>query len=54
MASLGLGTTGAGDLDAVLQVVSGAILLWLATTARSDLYRTLQTSGAAFLMVFIP
>lgn len=37
----------------LFQVVSGVILLWRATAARSDLYRTLQTSTGAFLTAFI-
>ena len=37
----------------VFQVVSGTILLWRATAARSDLYRTLQTTTGAFLTAFI-
>jgi hypothetical protein len=37
----------------LFQVVSGIILLWRATTASSDLYRTLQTSTGAFLAAFI-
>jgi hypothetical protein len=35
------------------QIVSGVILLWRATAARSDLYRVLQTSTGAFLSTFI-
>lgn len=35
------------------QVVSGVMLFWRATAARSDLYRTLQTSTGAFLTAFI-
>jgi len=34
-------------------VVSGVILLWRVTAARSDLYQTLQTSTGAFLAAFI-
>ncbi len=37
----------------LFQVVTGAILWWRATDARSDLYRTLQTSTGAFLTAFI-
>ena len=37
----------------LFQVASGVILLWRATGARSDLYRTLQTSTGAFLTAFI-
>jgi hypothetical protein len=37
----------------LFQVVSGVILLWRATAARSDLYRTLQTSTGAFLAAYI-
>lgn len=37
----------------LFQVVTGAILLWRATGARSDLYKTLQTSTGAFLIAFI-
>ena len=37
----------------MFQVVSGVILFWRATAARSDLYRTLQTSTGAFLTAFI-
>jgi hypothetical protein len=37
----------------LLQVVSGVTLFWRATAARSDLYRTLQTSTGAFLTAFI-
>ncbi len=37
----------------LFQVVSGVILLWRATAARSGLYRTIQTSSGAFLSVFI-
>jgi hypothetical protein len=37
----------------LFQVVSGLILMWRATAARSDLYRTLQTSTGAFLAAFI-
>ena len=35
------------------EVISGLILLWRATAARSDLYRTLQISTGAFLAAFI-
>ena len=34
-------------------MVSGVILLWRVTAARSDLYQTLQTSTGAFLAAFI-
>ena len=37
----------------LFQVVSGAALFWCATGARSDLYRTLQTSSGALLVAFI-
>jgi len=37
----------------LFQVVSGVILLWRMTAARSDFYQTLQTSTGAFLSVFI-
>jgi len=37
----------------LFQVVSGVILVSRATAARSDLYRTLQTSTGAFLAAFI-
>src|SRR5262249_50360427 len=37
----------------LFQVVSGVILFWRATAARSDLYRTLQTSTGAFMSAFI-
>ena len=37
----------------LFQVVTGVILLWRASAARSDLYRTLQTSTGAFLSAFI-
>jgi len=37
----------------LFQVVSGTVLLWRATAACSDLYRTLQTSTGAFLTAFI-
>jgi hypothetical protein len=37
----------------LFQVVSGAALLWRATGARSDLYRTLQTCTGALLVAFI-
>ena len=37
----------------LFQVASGVTLLWRATAARSDLYRTLQTSTGALLTAFI-
>jgi len=37
----------------LFQVISGVILLWRLTAARSDLYLTLQTSTGAFLAAFI-
>ena len=37
----------------LFQVVSGVILLWRATAARSDIYKTLQTCTGAFLTAFI-
>jgi hypothetical protein len=37
----------------LFQVVSGVILLWRVTAARSDLHLTLQTSTGAFLAAFI-
>jgi len=37
----------------LFQVVSGVILFWRATAARSDLYGTLQTSTGAFMSAFI-
>lgn len=37
----------------LFQVLSGLILFWRATAARSDFYRTLQTSTGAFLTAFI-
>ena len=37
----------------LFQVVSGVTLLWRATAAQGDLYRTLQTSTGAFLTAFI-
>jgi len=37
----------------LFQVVSSVILLWRATAAQGDLYRTLQTSTGAFLTAFI-
>ena len=37
----------------LFQVVTGSILWWRATGARSDLYKTLQTSTGAFLTAFI-
>src|SRR5215813_10528304 len=37
----------------LFQVASGTALFWRATAARSDLWRTLQTSTGAFLVAFI-
>jgi hypothetical protein len=37
----------------LLQVASGVTLLWRATAAHSDLYRTLKTSTGAFLTAYI-
>jgi hypothetical protein len=37
----------------LFQVITGGILWWRATRARSDLYKTLQTSTGAFLTAFI-